>query len=116
VCILQLILRTHSRACASGYMRYPDKTYDTNGVLRYYGHLVPSLSPSTCVARLQTSDGHQFLANSTCSMLDDASQENQYWQMEVEVFKPFYEEVSCVFLLLFLFFAIFAEVYFLDGI
>jgi hypothetical protein len=95
------IITFYSYACASGYMRYPDKTYGTDHVLRYYGHIRPvyTNSPNNCVARWSSSDGHQFLINQTCSMLDDASQENQYWQLELIV--DGFENIKCVFILTF---------------
>ena len=89
-------MNAFSRACGSGYMRYPDKTNGTDNVLRYYGHIVPNKSPNNCITRTVTSDGNQFLTNSTCSMLDNASQENQYWQLEVQDFNVAWEDVSSV--------------------
>jgi hypothetical protein len=70
-------------------MRYPSQTNGTDNRLRYYGHLRPVTAfghqANDCVARRTFSDGFELLVNQTCSMLDDASQENQYWQLELVV-------------------------------
>lgn len=76
-------------------MKYPAKTNGSDGITRYYGHVVPANNPNnTCLTRTKVADGHEFFTNSPCRFNDGAGQEAQYFQLKQVVYNPDAQEVK----------------------
>ncbi|KAF8332827.1 uncharacterized protein EI90DRAFT_3054571, partial [Cantharellus anzutake] len=75
-------------SCKSNYMGFPAQRTTSSGKKHWYGHVrlygegpkSPN-SPKLCLTKHWISPSLQFLTGEPCSYKDDASQENQYFDM-----------------------------------